>query len=274
LPTQFHLERLRRRDRRTRRTREAQSDGANVYAVDVDLATREGCHKLCEEVRALGRLIDALALNAGIGVGGEFLKADLDAELRGIDLNCAAVVRLARQLLPDMVAHGKGRVLITSSVAAVMPAPYEAVYGATKAFDLSFAEALREELHDTGITVTALQPGATETEFFERAGMEDTRIGREDKDDPALVARQGFEAMMRGDDKVYAGSLKSRAQGLAGEILPEPTKAKLHAKQAEPGSGVRARSEHNRGTHCEAVGAERRVSPGQAKWPKVPGFVV
>jgi short-subunit dehydrogenase len=154
-----------------------------------------------------------------------------------IELNCVAVVVLAKQLLPAMVARGKGRVLITSSVAAVMPATYSAVYGATKAFDLSFSEAIREELRDSGVTVTALQPGPTETDFFERAGLEDTKVGQKDKDDPALVARQGFEAMMRGDDKVYAGSLKSKFQGLAGEILPEPMKAKQHAKMAEPGSG-------------------------------------
>jgi len=225
-------------DRRVRGAQvELQSDGtANVYAVDVDLATREGCDKLCEEIRGLGRPVDALALNAGVGVGGEFIRTDLEAEIRMINLNCVAVIRLAKQLLPDMVARGKGRVLITSSVAAIMPATYLAVYGATKAFDLSFSEALREELRESGVTVTALQPGATETDFFERAGLEDTKVGQQDKDDPALVAKQGFEAMMRGDHKVYAGSLKSRIQGLAGEIMPEPMKARQHAKMAEPGS--------------------------------------
>jgi short-subunit dehydrogenase len=111
------------------------------------------------------------------------------------------------------------------------------VYGATKAFDLGFAEALREELRETGVTVTALQPGPTDTEFFERAGMQDTKIGTDDKDDPAQVAKQGFDAMMKGDDKVYAGSLKSRLQGLSGEVLPETVKAKQHAKLAQPGSG-------------------------------------
>lgn len=216
---------------------ELQSDGANVYAVEADLATREGCDKLCEEVRALGRPVDALCLNAGVGVGGEFLKTDLEAEINMVELNCVSVLRLAKQLIPDMAARGKGRVLITSSVAAVMPATYTAVYGATKAFDLGFAEALREELRETGVTVTALQPGPTDTEFFERAGMQDTKVGTDDKDDPAQVAKQGFDAMMKGDDKVYAGSLKSRLQGLSGEVLPETVKAKQHAKLAQPGSG-------------------------------------
>ena len=224
-------------DRRVRDAQvELQGDGANVYAVDVDLSMRAGCDKLCEEIRGLGRPVDALALNAGGGVGGEFIQTDLEAEVRMIDLNCVSVVWLAKQLIPEMVARGKGRVLITSSVAAVMPATYTAVYGATKAFDLSFAEALREELRETGVTVTALQPGPTDTEFFERAGMQDTKVGADDKDDPAQVAKQGFDAMMKGDDKVYAGSLKSRLQGLSGEVLPETVKAKQHAKMAEPGS--------------------------------------
>jgi short-subunit dehydrogenase len=136
-----------------------------------------------------------------------------------------------------MAERRRGRVLITSSIAGVMPGPFEAVYNATKAFDLSFAEALRYELRDTGVTVTALQPGPTDTQFFERAGMTDTKVGREDKDDPALVAKQGFEAMMAGKDKVYAGGFATRMEGVAAEILPETVKAKQHAKQAEPGSG-------------------------------------
>jgi short-subunit dehydrogenase len=212
------------------------SAGATVYGVDVDLSKREGVDSLCDAVRAVGRPLDALVLNAGMVVGGEFLKTDLEAEVAIIELNCTAVVRLAKALLPEMVRRGRGRVLITSSVSAVIPAAYQAVYGATKAFDLSFAEAIREELKDTGVTVTALQPGPTETEIFERAGLEDTKVGSAEKDDPAQVARQGFDAMMSGADKVYAGSLKSRIQGIGAELLPEPTKAKLHARIAKPGS--------------------------------------
>ena len=211
-------------------------DDANVYGLEVDLSRQDGVDELVKEVLALARPIEALVLNAGVGVGGEFMKTNLDDEIHMIDLNCTAVVRLAKALVPQMVARGKGRVLITSSIAGTMPAPYEAVYGATKAFDLSFAEGLRDELRDTGVTVTALQPGPTDTEFFERAKLEDTKVGAADKDDPALVAKQGFEALMRGDDKVYAGSLGTRLKGLASEILPETTKAKAHRKQAAPGS--------------------------------------
>ena len=147
-----------------------------------------------------------------------------------IALNCTSIVRMCKLVVPDMVALGSGHILITSSIAASMPAPFEAVYGATKAFDLSFAEALRDELRDTGVTVTAVQPGPTETNFFHRAGLDDTKVGRMHKDDPALVAKQAFNAMLKGDDKVLAGSLKTRLQGIAAEFLPEPMKARRHRK--------------------------------------------
>lgn len=214
-----------------------QTAGATVVGIEVDLATEAGVERLVQEIDAVGRPIDAIAINAGVGVSGEFVRTSLEEELRMIELNCVAVVRIAKAITPRMAARGEGRVLITSSVAGTMPATYMAVYGATKAFDLSFAEALREELRESGVTVTALQPGATDTEFFERAGMQDTKVGQGKKDDPALVAKQGFEAMMKGDDKVYAGSIKSRLGGLANEVLPETTKAKRHGKLAEPGSG-------------------------------------
>jgi short-subunit dehydrogenase len=145
-------------------------------------------------------------------------------------------VLLAKHIVPGMVQRGKGRVLITASVAATNPAPYLAVYGATKGFDLQFAEGLRYELEDTGVTVTALQPGATDTEFFDRADMTDTKVAQGKKDDPADVAKKGFEAMMAGKDKIIAASLKSKVEGLVGEVLPETTKAAMQAKQTRPGS--------------------------------------
>jgi short-subunit dehydrogenase len=211
--------------------------GAVVEAVHCDLATFEGCEKLVEAVNRSNRHLDALLLNAGVGVGGSFVQTDLEAELKMIALNANAVVHLAKRLVPRMINRGQGRVLITASVASTSPAPFLAVYGATKAFDLSFAEALRFELKDTGVTVTALQPGATDTEFFERAEMENTKVAQGKKDDPADVAKTGFDAMMAGKDKVIAASLKSKLEGLAGELLPEPTKAKMQGGQTRPGSG-------------------------------------
>jgi short-subunit dehydrogenase len=210
---------------------------AQVYPVLADLRGREGVERLAAEVEATDRPVDALLLNAGVGVGGPFVETSLDEELDMVALNCNHTVHLAKLLVPAMVARGSGRVMITASVVSTTPSPFQAVYGATKAFVMSFAEALREELSKTGVTVTALQPGATETHFFERAGMLDTAIGRGEKDSAAEVARRGFEAMMAGQDSVLAGGLKSRLQGLANELLPETVKAHAVARSTRPGSG-------------------------------------
>jgi len=213
--------------------------GTIVEPVQADLATFEGNEVLARAIRDAGRPVEALLLNAGIGVNGAFTGTSLEEELRVIGLNCASVVHVAKRVVPEMAARRHGRVLITASIASTAPEPYLAVYGATKAFDLSFAEALREELKDTGVTVTALQPGATDTEFFVRAEMEDTRVGRGKKDDPAEVAKEGFDAMMKGKDSVIAGSLKSKLQGLAHEILPETAKARAQATLNKPRHGAK-----------------------------------
>jgi len=211
--------------------------GAAVESLQVDLATYDGVEELYGKITASGRPLDAIAINAGVGVGGDFTRGtDLQAELKLIDLNVTSSVHLAKRVLPDMVGRGNGRVLFTSSIAATMPAPFEAVYGASKAFVLSFAEALRNELKDTGVSVTALMPGPTDTNFFHRADMDDTKAGASKKDDPAEVARQGFEALMAGKDHVVAGSLKSKLSGAANEALPETAKAEAHRSLAEPGS--------------------------------------
>jgi len=222
------------------RTRLAR-DGSQIIGLECDLATPEGIQESVKRIDEVGRPVDALCLNSGIGVGGRFLETDLAKEVQMIALNCTSVVMLAKHLLPRMVERGEGKVLITSSIAATMPAPYETVYGATKAFDLQFSEGLRYELKDTGVTVTAMQPGPTDTNFFERGDMMDTKVGADEKDDPALVAKQGYEAMMKGTDKIYVGSMKTRAQGWSTEVLPETVKAKQHAKLSEPGSASKVK---------------------------------
>ena len=211
--------------------------GTQVHCVQADLATYEGVEHLCAAILSLGRPVDSIAINAGVGVGGDFTRqTDLRDELNLINLNITSSVHLAKRVLPGMVARRQGRVLFTSSIAAKMPAPFEAVYGASKAFLLSFSEALRNELKDTGVTVTALLPGPTETNFFHRAGLDDTRVGAQKKDDPAEVARQGFEALMAGDDKVIAGSFSNKVQGAMSNILPDTATAQAHRKLSEPGS--------------------------------------
>jgi short-subunit dehydrogenase len=213
--------------------------GIAAVPVQADLATFEGVEQLCSAVTAAGRAPSAVALNAGVGVGGDFARDnELEAELRLIGLNVAGSVHLAKRVLPDMIAAGSGGLLFTSSIAATAPGPYHATYAASKAFLLSFSEALRYELRDTGVTVTALMPGPTDTEFFDRAGMQGTRLREQTaKDDPAEVARAGFEALMAGKDHVIAGSAKNKAQAAADRLLPETAKAKMQASQTEPGSG-------------------------------------
>jgi len=222
----------------TQAAQDVQSLGAQVDTIAVDLADHDGVHQLITKIQASGRPVDAIAINAGVGVGGDFVReTDLDKELNMINLNVVSTVHLAKHVLKDMVARGSGKVLFTASVASIMPAPFEAVYGATKAFILSFSEALHNELRDTGVSVTALLPGPTETNFFHRAEMDDTTVGVSKKDDPADVARDGFNALMAGKDKVIAGSLKTKVQGVAAEMMPPTVSAEMHRKMSEPGSG-------------------------------------
>jgi short-subunit dehydrogenase len=213
--------------------------GIQAVPVRADLATFDGVEELYQAIQAAGRAPEALAINAGVGVAGDFARDNkLADELRLIGLNVTGAVHLAKRVLPAMIATGRGGVLFTSSIAATAPGPYHATYAASKAFLLSFAEALRYELRDTGVTVTALMPGPTDTEFFDRAGMQGTKLREQTaKDDPAEVAREGFEALMAGKDHVIAGSAKNKAQAAAGRVLPETKKAAVQARETEPGSG-------------------------------------
>jgi short-subunit dehydrogenase len=219
-----------------------QQAGAGVEAVRVDLATPEGVRELSSRVQVAGRPVEALALNAGRGAGGAFAtETELADELEIVDLNCRSTVHLCKLLLPAMVERGQGRVLFTSSVAATIPGAFQAVYNASKSFVQSFALALRNELKDSGVSVTALMPGPTETEFFAVAEMDangkNTAVGSGEKDDPAEVARQGYEALMAGEERVVGGSWKNKAQVAAGRFMPDSAKAEMHRKMAEPGSG-------------------------------------
>ncbi len=146
-------------------------------------------------------------------------------------------MHLANRVLRDMAARDEGRLLVTSSIASTQPGSFQSVYNASKSFLQSFAQALQNELKDTGVTITSLMPGPTETDFFHRADMDDTRVGTMSKDDPAQVARQGLDALFAGKEKIVAGSAMTKAQGLAGKVLPDKLKAEAHRRMAEPGSG-------------------------------------
>ena len=217
--------------------RELRSAGADVRAVRADLTKPEEVERLYGRVAQDGRPVDALVLNAGVGAGGEFAReTDLDKELRLVDLNVRSTVHLAKLATRDMVARNEGRILFTSSIASTMPGSFQAVYNASKSFVQSFALAIRDELKDTDVTVTSLMPGPTKIEFFERADMQDTKVGASEKDDPAQVARQGFEALMNGDERVVGGGLQTKAQAVANKVLPDAVKAGMHRRMAEPGS--------------------------------------
>ncbi|WP_159840454.1 SDR family NAD(P)-dependent oxidoreductase [Nocardia sp. CY41] len=199
-----------------------------VRPVQVDLRTADGVEQLYRAATENDRKPDAVALNAGVGRGGAFAETDLGDELAVIDLNVRSTVHLAKLVVCDMVARNDGKLLFTSSIAATMPGARQAVYNASKSFIQSFAKALREELRDTDVTVTALMPGPTDTDFFRRAGMLGTRIGHLPKDDPADVARQGVEALLGDRQQIFAASLLTKAFGLADHVLPDAVKAKAN----------------------------------------------
>ena len=215
-------------------TRELQSLGASVEAVQVDLATMEGVRALCETIQH--RQVAALLANAGHGLGEAFLSQDFAAAKHVVDTNIIGTIYLIHLIGNHMRKHDRGRILITGSVAGFKPGTFQAVYNGTKAFIDSFSWALRNELKDTGVSVTCLMPGVTDTEFFERANLMDTEVGTSDKKmDPAEVAKIGFKAMMDRDGDVVAG-LKNKLQAAVASVTPSAVLAEQHRKMAEPGS--------------------------------------
>jgi short-subunit dehydrogenase len=208
--------------------------GAKVDHLQADLSTTEGVDALLAKIGA--RPVDLLMANAGHGLGQAFLDEDFKAARHVVDTNITGTIYLVHEIGRRMVARDRGRILFTGSIAGLMPGSFQAVYNGTKAFVDSFAWALRNELKDTGVTVTCLMPGATETDFFHRAGLDDTKIGQGKKDDPADVARTGFEAMMKGEGDVVHG-LKNKMQAAAAAVLPQSQLAEMHRGMTEPGSG-------------------------------------
>ncbi len=198
----------------------------------------EGVDRLYQAAQA--RKVDALLANAGRGLGEGFLDQDFDEVRHVVDTNVTGTLYLIQKVARDMRRQGEGRILITGSIAGFMPGSFQAVYNGTKAFMDSFSFALRNELKDSGVTVTCLMPGPTDTEFFERAGLQDTKVGAQEKDDPAKVAKDWFEAIMKGEGDVVSG-WKNKLQVALAHITPASFLAEQHRKMAEPGTAEKVR---------------------------------
>lgn len=208
--------------------------GTEVTAVQANLATIEGVDRLL--AAAGSRQVDILCANAGHGLGRAFLTQQVADWRHVIDTNITGTVYLLQKVLPQMVARDGGKVLVTGSIAGYMPGAFNAVYNGTKAFIDNFTDALRNEIKDSeGVTLTTLMPGATETEFFERADMLDTKVGTQDKDDAAKVARDGWDAMIRGDKHIVSG-WKNKIQKAVANVTPAGALAEMHRDMAEPGT--------------------------------------
>jgi len=209
--------------------------GAKVESVEADLATTEGVRQLI--ARIAGRPVEALLANAGHGLGGSFLAQDFDDILHVINTNVTGTLHLIHHVARDMVARAQGRILITGSIAGFQPGAFHAVYNGSKAFVDSFAIALRNELKGTEVTVSCLMPGATDTEFFHRAGMETTKVANDPKMmmQPEDVARMGFAAMLKGEADVVAG-VRNKVQVVLSKVMPSQAVAQMHRKEAEPGT--------------------------------------
>jgi short-subunit dehydrogenase len=207
--------------------------GAKVDHLQVDLATMEGVDRLYALIGS--RPVDALMANAGHGLGHAFLDQSVEDWMHVIQTNVTGTIYLVQKVARDMVERDRGRILFTGSIAGLMPGAFQAVYNGTKAFIDSFSFALRNELKDTGVTVTCLMPGPTDTDFFERAELMDTKVGTGKKDDPAMVAKVGFHAMMNGEGDVVAG-FKNKVQAAMAAVTPQSALAEQHRGMAEPGS--------------------------------------
>ncbi|MBT1704429.1 SDR family NAD(P)-dependent oxidoreductase [Chryseosolibacter indicus] len=205
---------------------EFESEGVAVFPMIKDLFEPKAPFELYEEIKSKGLTVDILVNNAGQGEYGTFIDTDIERQLSIIQLNIASLTALTHLFLKDMVARNQGKILQLASIGSNFPGPYQSVYHATKSYVLSFTEALVNELKDTDVTITALQPGVTDTDFFNKAGAQNSKLV-EDKSkmaDPAKVAKDGFEALMKGKDKIVSG-LKNKTMVGMSHMMPDTLKA-------------------------------------------------
>lgn len=205
----------------------------DVIPIAKDLFEPESAFELYQDIRSRGIFVNILVNDAGQGAYGPFADSDLQRQLQIIQLNVGSLTALTYLFLQDMLSRNEGKILLLASIVSEIPSPLQAVYGGTKAYVLSFSEALRNELKDTAITVTALQPGATDTDFFNKAGALNSKIVTETNlADPEQVARDGYEALMSNDDKVVSG-LKNKIKSAISNVIPDTTLAATMRKQSE-----------------------------------------
>jgi short-subunit dehydrogenase len=209
--------------------------GVEVRTLEADLSTFESVDRLL--AAAGDRQIDLLCANAGHGLGRAFLEQEPAQWRHVLDTNVTGTLYLLQKVLRPMVARNSGKVLVTGSIAGFIPGSFNAVYNGTKAFIDNFTDALRNELKDSdGVTLTTLMPGPVETEFFERADLMDTEVGQDPhKSDPADVAKDGYEAVMKGKASLVSG-WKNKVQQAVANVTPNAVLAEQHRKMAEPGS--------------------------------------
>ncbi|MEJ7646385.1 MAG: SDR family oxidoreductase [Chryseolinea sp.] len=215
------------------------SELATQYCIEAitisrDLFDPENAFSVYDEVKSKAIDIQILINDAGQGLYGEFITTDIRKELDIIQLNISSLVVLTKLFLKDMVERGSGKILNLSSIASKVPGPWQSVYHGTKAFVQSFTEAIRSEVKDSGVTITALLPGATATDFFNKADMNDAKIVKEGKLSDALdVARDGYKALMEGDDMIVSG-IKNKLQVAISGVIPDARLADKMKKQQAP----------------------------------------
>jgi short-subunit dehydrogenase len=245
-----------------------QANDVEVHTITADLFEKDAPKQVYDKAKEFGVTIEYLVNNAGQGEWGRFFKANLERNLDIVQLNIVSLISLTKYFLDDMVKQNSGRVLNLASSFSKTPAPYMAVYAASKAFVLSFSEALVKELEETNVTVTALLPYATDTDWFHKAKAEDTVVYREGSlNDPADVAKGGYKAMMNGDATVEPGFM-NKAQNTLSAILPDSANAKMAGKQMEASMEVDGRqgSEHEASARVrEGINAENGGVNGDRK---------
>lgn len=206
----------------------------DVITISKDLFEPDAAFQLYDEVKEKGLTIDVLVNDAGQGQYGLFVDTDINRELEIIQLNICSLVVLTKLYLKEMVARGEGKILNVSSIAGKVPGPWQSVYHGTKAFVQSFTMAIRSEVKDKGVVVTALLPGATDTDFFNKADMTESKAVQEGQlAEAAGVAKDGYEALMNNESMVISGFM-NKVNVAMGNLLPDQAVADQMKSKQEP----------------------------------------